>query len=272
MPELPAQFPIVELNDIRFVRNGTPILDGISWRIDPGQHWALLGANGSGKTTLLKILTGYEWPTSGTVCVLGQPFGQCDIRELRKTIGWVSSSLEHRIPPRLTASRVVASGIDASIGVYRAYTADEEGAVQSALDEMGVVALSERHYGLLSQGEQQRVIIARALVAKPRLLILDEPCAGLDPAARHHFLSDLAELALRDSSPTVVVVTHHVEEIGAWTKCTLALRNGAVAAQGPTAQVVTSETLSRVFDLPCDVRKVKGVYRVVIGPSANSFD
>lgn len=254
---------IVALADVDYIRNTKPILSKVTWRIAPGEHWALLGANGSGKTTLLKIVTGYEWPTRGTVDVLGQRFGQCDIRELRKSIGWVSTALEQRVPPHLTGSRVVASGIDASIGVYRDFTGDEERDVREVLVAVNASSIADRAFGLLSQGEQQRVLIARALILRPKLLILDEPCAGLDPTARHHFLDDMGELAAADGGPTLIFVTHHIEEIRPWIARVLALRDGSVTAEGKPGEVLSGPVLSRVFNADCEVHTTNGEYHLI---------
>lgn len=254
---------IVALADVDYIRNTKPILSKVTWRIAPGEHWALLGANGSGKTTLLKIVTGYEWPTRGTVDVLGHRFGQCDIRELRKSIGWVSTALEQRVPPHLTGSRVVASGIDASIGVYRDFTGDEERKVRDALVAVNASSIADRAFGLLSQGEQQRVLIARAIILRPKLLILDEPCAGLDPTARHHFLDDMGKLATAAGGPTLIFVTHHIEEIRPWIARVLALREGSVTAEGEPEAVLSGPVLSRVFNAECEVHHTNAEYHLI---------
>ncbi|MCP4640455.1 MAG: ABC transporter ATP-binding protein [bacterium] len=245
---------VVELKDVSFHRNGRDILAEVSWAIRKGEHWALLGANGSGKTTLLKIVTGYEWATTGAVSVLGRHYGECDLRELRKHIGWVSSSLEHRVPLTDTALEVVVSGLDASLGTYRSFSDAEVAKATDALDALGASSLTDARYGILSQGEQQRVLIARALAASPALLILDEPCIGLDPAARREFLDDLAALAARADAPTMVLVTHHVEEIGPWIGKALVLKEGRVLAKGATRDTLTGPTLGDAFSLPCDLK------------------
>ena len=257
---------VVSLSGVDYIRNARPILANVTWRIARGEHWALLGANGSGKTTVLKIVTGYEWPTRGEVSVLGQRFGQCDIRELRKSIGWVSTALEQRVPPHLPASRVVASGIDASIGVYREFTPDEETRVSKALVAVNASSVAEQAFGLLSQGEQQRVLIARALVVRPKLLILDEPCAGLDPTARHQFLDDMGLLASGREAPTIIFVTHHIEEIRPWITRVLALRDGIVTAEGTREEVLSTPVLSRVFDAECEVYATNGEYHLTTKP------
>lgn len=249
-----------ELRGVSFVRGGNAILRDIDWTIGAGEHWALLGANGSGKTTLLKIITGYEWPTRGSVTVLGNRFGDCDLREARKAIGWVSSALEHRVPRKDTALDVALSGLESSLGLYREYSAEEKDRAREALDAVGAGWLEAHLFATLSQGEQQRVIIARALVAKPRLLILDEACAGLDPAAREDFLNDVARLVHTPHAPTLIYVTHHVEEIGGFVNRAMVLGAGRVVAQGPTGHVLTGTVMSEAFRRPVDVRADGGRY------------
>ncbi|MBP8605534.1 MAG: ATP-binding cassette domain-containing protein [Phycisphaerae bacterium] len=229
------------------------ILSDVSWRIEAGKHWALLGANGSGKTTLLKILTGYEWPTFGTVRVLGERFGICDIGRLRKLIGWVSSAMTQRLPMQDLAVEVVASGLDASIGLYRQISPEEFAKSLDMLKKLRADSIAHQDYGTLSQGEMQKVLIARALVCEPKLLILDEPCIGLDPAARQRFMNDLAVLARQDNAPTIILVTHHIEEIDPWIQQVLLLKNGQVLAVGEPDDVITSRRMSELFDYPCSV-------------------
>lgn len=254
--------PIVALEKVSFIRQGKSILRDISWSVQQGEHWALLGANGSGKTTLLKILTGYAWATSGSVEVLGKRYGEYDLRELRKTIGWVSAALEGRIPGKDTALDVVLSGYDATLGVYRETTEAERGKAKAVLEGVNSLALLERTFGTLSQGEQQRILIARALINEPALLILDEPCAGLDPVAREDFLHDLGRLAADPKAPTLIMVSHHIEELGSWISQCLALREGGIEVCGPIDRAIRSEVLTRVFGRPCTVERSTGGYRM----------
>ena len=256
--------PTIELQSVSFVRDAKPILDHVSWRIEPGQHWALLGANGSGKTTLLKIVSGYEWPTSGQVSVMGHVFGRTDVRELRKTIGWVSNALADRIPGHYTSRQVVASGLDANLRLYRAPTTDEWKMCDDSLRRVGVSELTNQSFQTLSQGEQQRVRIARALVCRPSLLILDEPCAGLDPVSRRDFLNDVARFSASDNSPTIILVTHHVEEIGDWITDCMILRDGSVAAAGTCEEVLTSAKLSAALGEQCVVERSAEGWRLEI--------
>jgi iron complex transport system ATP-binding protein len=246
---------IVKLKNIRFERSGQVILDDLSWTIEQGQHWALLGANGSGKTTLLKIITGYEWPTDGTVEVFGQRYGQCNLPELRKHIGWVSTAIEHKLPEDDSALEIVASGIEASVGLYREFAEHELKLAQEMLVKVNAQNCAAQAFGTLSQGEQQRVLIARALINRPSLLILDEPCVGLDPAAKERFLGDLSRLANQPDAPTMVVVTHHIEEIDPWISWVMVLKNGEILASGRKTDTLNTVTLSRAFGMDMLVKK-----------------
>ncbi len=247
--------PVVHLDRVSFRRKATRILRDISWRIEKGAHWALLGANGSGKTTLLKIITGYEWPTSGNVYVLDRHFGECSLSELRKLIGWVSSAINVQLPPRDTALEIVVSGLAASIGLYREFSDEELTAGRKALAMVAAERFADQAFGLLSQGEQQRVLIARGLVSEPELLILDEPCVGLDPAARQHLLDDLGNLAGTSDCPNIVYVTHHIEEIGPWITDVMLLKDGKTVAQGKPHETITSELMSNLFSSRCIISK-----------------
>jgi iron complex transport system ATP-binding protein len=250
-----AMQTIVNLKNIRFERSGHVILDNISWTIEEGQLWALLGANGSGKTTLLKVITGYEWPTEGSVEVLSKRYGECNLRELRKHIGWVSSSIENRLPEEDSAVEIVASGLDASMGIFRDVTESELKFAKDSLAMVNGQNFADRKFGILSQGEQQRVLIARALINRPSLLILDEPCVGLDPAAKERFLSDLSGLANRQDAPTMIVVTHHIEEIDTWINWVMVLKNGKALSSGRKTEVLTSVTLSNAFDMNMRIKR-----------------
>lgn len=257
---------VLDLQDIAFVRGGRPILDGVSWTVQRGQHWVLLGANGSGKTTLLKILTGYEWPTRGRIRVLGRVFGQCDIRELRKAIGWVSSAIESKFPANDSSLEVVLSGLEAWLGLYREFTRDEHERANAALAAVRAEHLSRQRFETLSQGEQQRVMIARALVNEPALLVLDEPCAGLDPVARESFLASVGCLAADENGPAIMLVTHHVEEIRPWITHAMLLREGRMAGAGEAASTLTSENLSSVFDRTCELSRQSDGYALRVLP------
>ena len=257
---------VIEVENVTLRRAGKTILREVSWSIQHGEHWALLGANGSGKTTLLKVLTGYEWPTEGKVRVLGKRYGACDVRELRKTIGWVSSALERRVPQNDTALEITGSGFDSSFGLYRELDAQELARCRDALESVEGRGFESQSFATLSQGEQKRTLIARALVNRPALLVLDEPCAGLDPVSRTAFLKDLHGFASAPRSPTILLVTHHVEEIGPWIRHAIVLKGGRVASKGPIEEVVTSDVLTEAFSHTCRIETKDGIYRLSLGP------
>ncbi|NLE30287.1 MAG: ABC transporter ATP-binding protein [Phycisphaerae bacterium] len=251
---------VIDLVGIRFVRGEHTLLSDVSWTIDPGQHWALLGANGSGKTTLLKIITGYEWPSDGLVYVLGEKFGECNLPELRKTIGWVSSVLQQDIPERDSALSIVVSGLEASLGLYREFSEEEFRRGRRILESVGGGSIADRKFQTLSQGERQRVLIARAMINNPKVLILDEPCSGLDPASRENFLNDLARLTRCSDAPAIVLVTHHIEEIQPWINHVMVIKNGRSLASGETSKILTDTILSRTFECPCRVDRINNRY------------
>ena len=238
---------ILSVANLRIERSGTVILSDVNWRMQRGEHWVILGANGSGKTSLLSAITGYLMPTSGEISVLGETYGESDWRELRRKIGLVSSSLRQRMADDEPALATVASGKYAMIDFWGRVTRTERVGALRLLKQVGCEYLAERSWQVLSQGERQRVLIGRALMAKPRVLILDEPCAGLDPAAREHFLQFLQRLGGRKNSPTLVLVTHHVAEIMPVFSHVLLLKKGRVLAAGEKADVLTSKNLSQTF-------------------------
>lgn len=248
---------ILEVTNLRLERGRTVILRGVNWRVAPREHWVILGANGSGKTSLLKALTGYLSPTAGAFAVLGQRYGASDWRELRLHIGMVTSAFATAIPPAEPALETVVSGKFAQLDLWHQVTRADRTAALRLLRSAGIAALADRPWAYLSQGERQRVLIARALMAQPRLLILDEPCAGLDPVAREKFLRFVEQLARRrhSASPALVLVTHHVEEITPAFTHALLLRRGSVVAAGPRGGVLTSANLTRIFGAPLRLRK-----------------
>ena len=238
---------VLEVSHLKIQRGGTIILNDVSWRIERGQHWAMLGANGSGKTSLLSALAGYLNFTSGEIEVLGKKFGQTDWRELRKQIGLVSSSIRQLMPEAEPALFTVLSGKDAVVDFWGNGSSAGRKRARKILKQVECDYLADRPWLVLSQGERQRVLIGRALMAKPRLLILDEPCAGLDPVARENLLQFLQRLGSQRNSPTLVLVTHHIEEIMPVFSHALVLKSGRVIAAGEKNAVLTSALLSRAF-------------------------
>lgn len=252
--------PILTVSDLTIRRGDTTILESVSWTVRRGEHWVILGANGSGKTSLLGALTGYLSPTAGEITVLGETFGASDWRELRKRIGIVSSSVRQMMADHEPALTTVVSGKYAMIDYWgRMRTADML-AARRILKQVEAEYLVDRPWLVLSQGERQRVLIGRALMAKPRLLILDEPCAGLDPVAREHFLAFLERLGRKRGAPALVFVTHHVEEIVPVFTHALLLRAGRIEAAGTRAETFTSARLAATFDARVKLAEEHGRY------------
>jgi iron complex transport system ATP-binding protein len=259
---------ILEISNLRIERGGTVILNDVNWSVQPGEHWVMLGANGSGKTSLLSALTGYLMPTAGEISLLGETYGQSDWRELRKQIGLVSSSVRQMMADEEPALETVASGKYAMIDFWGRLSRTEKVEASRLLKQVECEYLAERPWRVLSQGERQRVLIGRALMASPKLLILDEPCAGLDPAAREHFLQFIQRLGGRKNSPTLVLVTHHVEEIMPVFSHLLVLKNGKVLAAGKKSSVLKTKLLSTAFAARLRLGKMKNRYSLNVLPKA----
>jgi iron complex transport system ATP-binding protein len=259
---------ILSVSALRIVRGRTEILRGLDWRVRPGEHWAILGPNGSGKTSLLKSITGYLSATSGEIALLGKTYGESDWRDLRLQVGIVTSALQASIPPAEPALETVVSGRYAQLDLWAHPTRAERAEGRRLLRFVGGARLAGREWAYLSQGERQRILIARALMARPRLLILDEPCAGLDPVAREEFLWFVEILAKRRGGPALVLVTHHAEEIMPSFTHALLLREGLVFASGPKSSVVTSRRLGGAFGARISVRKAGGRYLTKVGHHA----
>jgi iron complex transport system ATP-binding protein len=254
--------PVLAVTGLRIARGRTTILRAVTWQVRPGQHWVILGANGSGKTSLLKALTGYFPPTAGEIAVLGRQYGASDWRELRLHLGVVTSAFAAAIPPAECARDTVISGKFAQLDLWARVTRADRAAAGRLLRLVGAGRLAAREWACLSQGERQRVLIARALMPRPRLLILDEPCAGLDPVAREKFLHFVNRLARRRGAPALVFVTHHVEEITPAFTHALLLRAGRVVASGPRSAVLTSSRLAATFGAPLRLLRTGGRYRL----------
>ncbi|RCW73119.1 ABC transporter ATP-binding protein [Saliterribacillus persicus] len=245
---------ILSLKDVALKKDGNWILSDVNWEIDNGDHWVLLGLNGAGKTALLHMLGAYYFPTKGSVTVLDKTFGKDVLGEsLRQQIGIVSASLKARMYEADTAYHIALSGGFASIGLYETPTDEMRKKAKYLLKQMGCLKYGNRSYRTLSQGEQQRVLIARALMADPKLLILDEPTSGLDFIAREQLLEAIEKITMDKDSPTVIYVTHHVDEILPTFNKTLLLKDGTVFSQGDTSEMITTDHLTEFFGVPVEV-------------------
>lgn len=240
---------LIACENVGYRQQGVDILSGIDWRIESGQHWAVLGPNGSGKTTLLRIVCGYLWPTSGRVLRLGREL--IDLGELRRSIGWISSGMIADIPAHDTGLETVVTGRLAQIGLkhlpFYGPSDSDYAEAASELERLGCESLAAKPFGILSQGERQQVLIARARMAKPLLLVLDEPCAGMDPGVRERFLGWLDERLGDAAGPTTIFVTHHIEEVVRAMQNTLILSAGRIHSAGLTSEVVTREAIEAVY-------------------------
>ena len=261
---IPPMSTILELSNLRVERGNVVILAGIDWRVRRSEHWVVLGPNGCGKTSMLKALTGYLSPSSGSIRLLGEEYGQSDWRKLRLHIGIVTSSLQASIPIAEPALETVISGKYAQLDLWLKHTAADKQAALKFMRFVGADHLQKREWQYLSQGERQRILIARALMAKPRLLILDEPCSGLDPVAREEFLHFVNVLAKRRTGPSLILVTHHVEEIVPGITHALVLKSGAVFANGPKEKVVTTRTLTGAFGARLKVKQKSARYEAAL--------
>jgi iron complex transport system ATP-binding protein len=247
---------VVALDRVTVTRGGVDLIQDVSWRVELDERWVVLGPNGAGKTTLLNLASGRLHPTRGRVHVLGERLGRVDIAELRTRVGLSTVALHDRIPPDETVHDVVVTAAWGVVGRFReAYDPMDVTRAQGLLDQMGVATLAQRRYGTLSEGERKRVQIARALMTDPEVLLLDEPAAGLDLGGREDLVRRLAELAADPDAPTLVLVTHHVEEIPPGFGHALLLREGSVVAQGLLDDTVTGENLTKTFGLPLLVRR-----------------
>ena len=247
--------------------DGAELLAGIDLELHVGRHLALLGPNGSGKTTLLKVLSGRRFPSTGDVEVLGVRFGRGDLRTVRTRIGSVSVADDTLDRARARVDHLVAAASQGSTWPAGDPFAGDDGSlrarVERALTRVGVERLAARRVDTLSQGERQRVRIARALSLEPDLLLLDEPFGGMDLAGRELLVADIDRLLTEDGGPTVVLVTHHLEELPTGIADVALLRSGGVVAHGPTAEVLTDVHVSAAFGLPVRVRGDGGRWTAV---------
>lgn len=255
---------MITLENVDLWRDGRMLLSDVNWRVTRGEHWVVLGRNGAGKTLLLKILAGYLWPSRGRVSVLGERFGGVDLRELRQDIGWVSAALAEKIPSWDSALDVVISGWFATFGLYQEVPPDLRKRALELMDEMGLSALVGQKFVNLSAGERQRVLLARSRLPQPRLLILDEPCSGLDLAAREKLLAQVSNMAKDPEGPTMLMVTHRVSEIMPCFTHGLLLHRSRILAQGPVSEVLTGDLLSQTLEFPLTVQRVNGRWRETV--------
>src|SRR4051794_22746705 len=246
---------VLELADVTVRRGAATLIEGVDWTVEEDERWVVLGPNGAGKTTLLQLASAQIHPTSGVAGILGEVLGTVDVFELRPRIGLTSAALAERIPRQERVGDVVVSASYSVVGRWREqYHALDHERAAALLEELGVGRLAERTFGTLSEGERKRVQIARALMTDPELLLMDEPAAGLDLGGREDLVATLSVLAMEETAPATVLVSHHVEEIPPGFTHALLLREGRVVAAGPLEQVLTEDVVSTTFGMPLQLQ------------------
>ncbi len=267
--------PAIELTGVGVRRGESWILRGVSWSVPAGTCAAILGPNGSGKSTLARILACHLWPTEGEAAVLGARMGEANLPDVRRAIRLVQSAGPYDADPELTAREVVLTGFFGTVGLYDAVTEAMSAEADRLLARVGLSRVATHAYSTLSSGERVRSLIARALAVRPRLLLLDEPTAGLDLLAREQVLATVQRMfepgGGADGSappPTIVFITHHVEELPPATSHVLLLSGGGAAAAGAPKDVLRGDVLSRVYDFEVQVRHSNGRYYAEVHPRA----
>jgi iron complex transport system ATP-binding protein len=264
----PGQPPAIQLRGVGLLREQRWILHGVDWTVAAGQCAAILGPNGSGKSTLARIIGCHLWPTEGACSILGHDFGSTNLIELRKSIRLVQPAGPYDIDAALTARQVVLTGCFASLDLYDEPTRPQLEEAGRLLDLVGLSRVSDQTYSRLSSGERVRSLLARAMIGRPRLLLLDEPTSTLDLLAREQVLATVQLLAESPDPPTIVMITHHIEELPPATKQVLLLDDGRAAAAGEPADVLREEILSRVYACPVQVRSDGGRFYAQVHPDA----
>lgn len=252
---------VLEFSDVVVRRNARDIVDHLSWSVSDADRWVILGPNGAGKTTLLQLADTLLHPTSGAVTILGERLGRTDVFEIRPRIGFASSAMARRVPPEETVLDVVLTAAFSVLGRWNeSYEDIDERRAMRVLAEWKLDHLADRTFGTLSDGEQKRVQIARAVMTDPEMLLLDEPTASLDLGAREELLALLSGFAMAPSTPAMIMVTHHVEEIPVGFTHVLLMRDGRAVASGPLAETLTAEALTETFGVPIVLTEADGRY------------
>ena len=254
---------ILDIQNLSFIRD-KEILKSVCWQVEKGERWALLGANGAGKTTLLSTICGYTSPSAGSMSVNGKTYTECEWSRVREKIAIVSAHINRRIKPFETALEIVVSGEFAMLNFWG--TADEKVCAKAVrkMKDLGVFHLAASRWEQLSQGERQKVQIARALMVNPTVMFLDEPCTGLDPVARDNFVAFMGYVAESKKVPAIVLATHYVEEIPPSFTHAIVLKDGEVLAAGEIEKVVKSDVLSEAYGAQCKVSRAKGKFSLKI--------
>ncbi len=256
--------PIISLENINLTRNKTLILKNANWQIHPGENWVLLGPNGCGKSSLINAMLGYLWPTSGKITVLGETLGETDIFRLRHRAITVSESLTKQFNQKLTGWQVLLTGLRAHLNIWSPATQHEQDTIAGFSCDYNLESLLHKPMAVMSTGERQRILIARAMLASPRILILDEPYAGLDMAGREQIMNMLEHMVAAPFTEgmCVLLITHHLEEISPFFNRAALMKSGTILKTGTLEDVLTSEHLSAAFNFPLHVYRIQDRYTV----------
>ena len=250
---------LIDFCGVEFSRGGARLVGPLDWQVELDERWVVIGPNGAGKTTLIRMASALEFPSKGTAFVLGEQLGRTDMRDLRAAIGLTSSAIAQRVPDDEKVGDLAVSAGYAIVGRWREdYDEMDYAQAMDVLEQVGAMHLIDRRWGTLSDGEKKRVLIARAVMINPELLIMDEPAAGMDLGGREDLIAYLGELALDPDAPAMVMITHHLEEIPYGFTHAMLLDEGDVVAQGLIEDVLTSENVSKAYHQPIEVTRDEG--------------
>ena len=246
---------IIDIKNAKVFLGGKIVLKDFDWQVKSGEHWFILGANGAGKTTLVKVLMGYAWPVFGAeVNVLGARYGNVNLSELRKNIAWVSPFMQRWTSEGWTALQMVVSGVDGTLGLFREYTEDEKVKAVEIMNALGCGHLAEHKMDAMSSGEQVKILISRALMHDPELMILDEACVHLDLKSREMLLETIDAFARRENAPTIIFITQRIDDILPVFKNGMILKEGEIIAKGGRGEILREENLFKAYDMPVKLK------------------
>jgi iron complex transport system ATP-binding protein len=241
---------IIDIKNAKVYLGGKVVLHDFNWQVKKGEHWFILGANGAGKTTLVKVLMGYAWPVHGAeVNVLGKRYGAVNLSELRKSIAWVSPFMQRWASGEGNALEMVISGLDGTLGLFREYSDDEKDKAINIMESLGCAHLAEHKMDAMSSGEQVKILISRALMHDPELMILDEACVHLDMKSREMLLETIDSFASRENAPTIIFITQRIDDILPVFNEGMILKEGNIIAKGERDSILTEANLFKAYDM-----------------------